>query len=470
MLDNAPAKTTEACVGNRIDLTMVPLESLSPLTRSLLGNLLNQRRIFTSEDGYSRDWRGLFELVGIPKSYYPLVKDHDNPTCYLLELWNSKSEQCKRGANLAELQNVLGCIDRWDILDDTSKMFEQDAEQYLVKEQQRATKKAQTAELQESRELTDIDIITKDDTLDHKQQYDAFILFAQEDMEFASKMVDRLEARGLNLCLKDRDILGGGTFEHQVISTLISERCRRVVVIISEAFLASPLNDFMVTFAQALQIEKKQRKVIPCVYGKCELPPHLRYTCRLDYQRSQNLYNFWDKLAASIRVTPRAAAGVEMSVASGEAMQKPLHSLTNGRSFAVTAPLPISPKVVERDESTLVVKLPTATEHEGGSSSLKKSHSFWDLFSGISQKRDKLNGSTSQLHINEISPSSSPKKAASSPLGFIRRNKQQPYAVAAASSVPSTSTLATMAVKEEKPSKPKKKWYKPIGRKVATAM
>uniref|UniRef100_A0A182WMG8 TIR domain-containing protein n=1 Tax=Anopheles minimus TaxID=112268 RepID=A0A182WMG8_9DIPT len=458
MLDK-PVKPTEVSVRNRIDLAVVPLNALNTRTRDLLAELLNHRRIFTSEDGYFRDWRGVFDVVGIPKNYLPLVSTNASPTRRLLELWQSETHQCKRDANLAELQCVLGCIDRWDILDDTSKMFEQDAEQHLIREQKRSARKLSEADAMESSTArADCDIITKDDTADHKQQYDAFILYADADVEFASKMVERLEARGMQLCLKDRDILGGSNFEHEVISRLISERCRRVVVIISKAFLESPLNDFTVTFAQALQIEKKERKVIPCVYDRCELPPHLRYTCRLDYQRSQNLYNFWDKLADSIRDAPRK---VGTEVKSREVVEP-----QKLETYSKANPIPVPKVIVE--EPTLVVKLPSVMDQESRSGSLKKSHSFWDLFSSFNHKKDKLHStSTSQLNINEIAPSTSPKNTGSSPLALMRRDKkQQPPVQGGASSAPSECPLG----QPEKPVKSKKKWYKPSSRKVATAM
>lgn len=342
-------------------------------------------------------------------------------------------------------------------------LSERDAEQFLLREQKRAAQRGRETEATESKVSADSDIITRDDTSDHKQQYDAFILFADADIEFASKMVDKLEARGLQLCLRDRDILGGSNFEHEVISRLISERCRRVVVIISKAFLASPLNDFTVTFAQALQIEQKARKVIPCVYDRCELPPHLRYTCRLDYQRSQNLYNFWDKLAESIRDTPRKV-GLEVSGRELPAPQKPpVHS----KPVELIGPPQPLPKVVV-EQPPLVVKLPSAAEQDSRTGSLKKSHSFWDIFSNFGHKKDKLNGSTSQLNLNEMAtPLPSPKKVGSSPLALIRRDKKQPPA-ASASSAPSACPLDLPPVM--KPVKSKKKWYKPGSRKLASAV
>ncbi|XP_058122791.1 myeloid differentiation primary response protein MyD88-A-like [Anopheles ziemanni] len=459
MLDNS-AKVTEAHVGSRNDLTMVPLKALSPLTRDLLGCLLDKERIFLSEAGFSRDWRGLFNLVEIPKSLYPLVKGHEKHTHFLLELWEKESHQCKVDANLAQLQNLLGCIDRWDVVDDTFELFEKDAEKFLLQEHRRTARESEPAELQDDCVPDDNDIIVVGDRARYKQQFDAFILFAQEDIDFATKMVSRLEDRGLKLCLKDRDILAGASFEHEVMSRLISERCRRLVVIISEAFLASSLNDFTVTFAQALQIERRQRKVIPCVYEKCDLPPHLKYTCRLDYQRSQNLYNFWDKLANSIRPSSAAVSIKASPVKEDPEDQAP----PKAQPIAVTAPLPIAKLAVDDDEPTLIVKLPNTAEQEGCSYSLQKSHSFWDLFSGLSQKKNRLYSSSSQVNINDITPSPSPNQTSYSLLSFIKRDSPKPNGNAASSVLSNASPG-----REKKQPKPKKKWYKSMGRKVAPA-
>lgn len=103
--------------------------------------------------------------------------------------------------------------------------------------------------------------------------------------------------------MKERDLIGG-TFEHDAILRMISERCERLIVVISPAFLASAANSFFTIFAQALGIEQKKRKIIPCMYEACKLPPALSYFFPLIYTRSGRYWNFWDKLRDSIVRTP----------------------------------------------------------------------------------------------------------------------------------------------------------------------
>lgn len=57
------------------------------------------------------------------------------------------------------------------------------------------------------------------------------------------------------LCEKSRDLLGG-TISHDAILRLIRDRCNRLIVIVSPAFLESRANTFFMTYAQALGIGK----------------------------------------------------------------------------------------------------------------------------------------------------------------------------------------------------------------------
>lgn len=58
----------------------------------------------------------------------------------------------------------------------------------------------------------------------------------------------------MQLCLKDRDLVAGITFEHEAVMKIIDERCNRVLIIISPSFLVSAANKFFLNYAQALGI------------------------------------------------------------------------------------------------------------------------------------------------------------------------------------------------------------------------
>lgn len=127
--------------------------------------------------------------------------------------------------------------------------------------------------------------------------------------------------------MKDRDLLPGVMFEHEVIGRLIEERCNRFLVILSPNFLKSSANQFLVSYAQASALgieietqilmlpeivmdlfstESRSRKIIPCIYQQCERPPSVRHLFCIDFSRASRLYNVWDKLSDSIKSPPRS--------------------------------------------------------------------------------------------------------------------------------------------------------------------
>lgn len=163
----------------------------------------------------------------------------------------------------------------------------------------------------------DNDILTQQD-LERSEKglelatYDAFVIFDDKDVEFATELIERCENIGYSLCVKDRDLLGGLSFESDAILNLLSKRCNRLIIIVSKAFLKSPMQLFITNFAQALGIEQGKRKIVPCLLEPCELPPMLKFCFRLDFYRNNKLFDFWDKLDKSLKVTSEVKSSTAM--------------------------------------------------------------------------------------------------------------------------------------------------------------
>nr|CAD7201539.1 unnamed protein product [Timema douglasi] len=280
----------------------VPLHALRSNTREVLSGLLNPLKVLPTEDGLPRDWRGLAQLAGLQGHIISMLVENRDPTNKVLEAWPESS--------FGKLQDALGHLDRWDVLDDTAAMMEKDATEYS-KLQIKANSTAPTINTEVDRQvLTVDDVIRLNKGLD-PQNYDAFLLYAEEDEEFAKEIMSQMEDKfGLKLCEKNRDLVGGLTFEHEAIMKLIAERCNRLIVVVSPSFLKSEVIKFFLTFAQALGIDQRQRKVVPCLYQRCKLPPELSYYFFLDYTRSGKLWDFWTKLRDSIQ-TPTVSPRIE---------------------------------------------------------------------------------------------------------------------------------------------------------------
>ncbi|XP_067010924.2 myeloid differentiation primary response protein MyD88 isoform X2 [Anabrus simplex] len=249
-----------------VNLYEVPVKSLQEPTKHLLATMLNPPKVIPTEDNLPRDWRGLAVLTGLSQDSVLAAAWSADPTEKVLSMWEE--------GTLGLLQDYLGQLDRWDVFDDTVQMMD--------------------------------DMLRLDQGLE-PQRYHAYLLYADEDEEFALKIVSEMETKyKLKLCLRDRDLVGGHMFEHEAIMKLISERCDRLIVIITPNFLKSEANRFLVTFAHALAIDQRRRMVIPVMYERCTLPLDLNYYFPLDYSRSGKMWNFWDKLYDSIQV-PRPA-------------------------------------------------------------------------------------------------------------------------------------------------------------------
>jgi hypothetical protein len=154
------------------NLFQTPLSALKPATKELLGVMLDSRKIIPTENGYLRfdiiakpamhennlknrfyrDWRGLAESVGLSAIQQNALnsKQDSKPTEHVLKLWQELRDP-KVPPNMGTLQDILKDLDRWDICDDVTPLFEADAERYSIVE---------TSSSQVSEKASDIDAVT----------------------------------------------------------------------------------------------------------------------------------------------------------------------------------------------------------------------------------------------------------------------------------------------------------------------
>ncbi|XP_020292829.1 myeloid differentiation primary response protein MyD88 [Pseudomyrmex gracilis] len=280
-----------------IDLSTVPLVALSVINKEVVTTMLNPKKVLPNDNGLPRDWRGFAHLLDLKGEIMSLLLSHSDPTMHIFTIL----EKNKQSITMKDFQTMMEQMDRWDIIDDTEEIFEKDAAKYLEQQQRAQVTANPINEHIEQEILTSGDVHRINQGLE-TQLYDAFLLYADEDMDFANEIVQKLETeQNLKLFLKDRDLIGG-IFEYEAMMKLISERCNRLLIVMSPNFLGSSVNKFLLNYTQALSIEKQQRKLIPIIYKKCELPIQLKYIFNLDYNR-QGLYDFWSKLHDSIQAS-----------------------------------------------------------------------------------------------------------------------------------------------------------------------
>lgn len=107
------------CLSNNvINLDDIPISALRAKSRDLLSKRLNAIKVILSEDGAPRDWRGVLNGIGLSDDVNAVQYKAD-PMKEVLELW----AQRKNNSTIGNLQRILGNIDRWDVVDDTSDFF-----------------------------------------------------------------------------------------------------------------------------------------------------------------------------------------------------------------------------------------------------------------------------------------------------------------------------------------------------------
>ncbi|XP_028158292.1 myeloid differentiation primary response protein MyD88-A [Ostrinia furnacalis] len=274
----------------------IPLSSLSYEFRTLVSNLLNTRRVITTDgpNKLPRDWRGLAFLLQISSELASSISESPDKTSRLLDIWMQRGDGT---ATLETLLDYLTQLDRYDIYDDIVELANLGR---LI-----ATPIDQSMFGNEISKINgnknDGMIITYDDRRDgFPHYYHAYVLFAQKDWEFVRELLSRMKALGYKLCTEYDIDVGYGT-QYAPVAQLISERCYRIILVYSPDFLVSPANSFYSDYAQAVGIESNKRNIIPIIYRKCTLPHHLMYYHRLVYKPDEWApYDFWEKLGQTL--------------------------------------------------------------------------------------------------------------------------------------------------------------------------
>ncbi|XP_011308982.1 myeloid differentiation primary response protein MyD88 [Fopius arisanus] len=283
-----------------VNFGCIPLIAMSPAAKNIFSTLLNPPKVLQTCDKSFRDWRGFADVLGITGDANGIITSSLDPTAAIFDILKTRKER----VTFEHLVKALEKIDRWDVLDDASDILEKDGKVYL--------ERLEKVNAPEVDAMIDSKMLTYDDVVrlesgQPMQTYDAFLLFAEEDSSFADEIIENLERRGnLRLCTRDRDLISRGErFEPEVLMELISERCTRLIVVLSPNFIKSPVNTFLMDFGQTTGLHERRRKIVPVLYQDCKIPIQMRHTVMLHYNR-MGMYNFWERFRNCIRTVSPA--------------------------------------------------------------------------------------------------------------------------------------------------------------------
>ncbi|CAG0892138.1 unnamed protein product [Cyprideis torosa] len=246
------------------------------------------------------DWRGIAECMGVSpetRHHWELIND---PVRQLLDEWPSIAPD---NATVADLIERLQDIDRFDIIDDLKSYFENDLKRWVSSEES-------------SYLSTASGLVT---SLGSRREFNAFLLFADEDREFGYEVRRYLEdEKKLTLFLLERDLVGGIRRMEEVASDVMT-RCYKFIPVLSPAyFTGNGSVERRHYIARAEQIANvgagvstRKRYIIPILYRSWpeltkQIPQSLQCLHLLDYEKAmKGGWDFWEKLAYSVKRVDR---------------------------------------------------------------------------------------------------------------------------------------------------------------------
>ena len=275
-----------------------PLWVLRPSTLAHLSDQLCRERLLPTDEGRLADWRGGAEEAGVASRHaYLKIQDAQEPFRELFK-------ELRSTMTVQQFWRVLETVDRWDVLDDCMARMVEDIRVAEVQAQAKGVDLARLPAIEvERREealtMEDLARLAKDQPL---VAYDCLVLYSEAEAVFAEEvLVPNLEAQGLQVLVRDRDLLGGA-FEHQAMLRLISERCSKLVPVFSQGFFDHDgQNSFLTTFAQHCGLEEGRKKLVPLVVGQTAIPSNLSMYHKLPYDPTNSKHKwFWEKLVKTI--------------------------------------------------------------------------------------------------------------------------------------------------------------------------
>lgn len=274
-----------------------PLRAINMSSRSILSKSLNIEQVIPSEDGYQRDYRGLAQLMEFPYNDLVTIQRSSDPTKVLLD---SYLNTVKGGrSTIKNLLLMLEAIERYDVIDDVTDSLRKDVEAYSERGRKLALFKP-------NHEMFDLTI---DDQSNEKSLYDAYICYADADIDFVAFLAKFLESPQVNLKLyiRERDPLIGN-METEGFVEVLQSRCKRMLIVLSPDFLASNECVFQSNVAQALATsERKSRMLIPVIYKGCEVPASINMLTKVDLSlgHEKRLDWIWKRLILSLAGSER---------------------------------------------------------------------------------------------------------------------------------------------------------------------
>ncbi|XP_070535480.1 myeloid differentiation primary response protein MyD88-like [Ptychodera flava] len=274
-----------------------PVRHLRQRTRNVLSRYLNVNL-------RGKDWRDVADEMEY--DYITILnweREQDPMGCFLRD-WGTKES-----STVGKLIDVLEDLGRQDVISEIKKPLDKDYN--LWRDREREGSPLQVNEVSPSQQdypvqrITDeLRGITRGDRASGPiETFDAYVCFCEEDSSIVHTMMSILEKPpyNLKLCVQFRDLVPGCP-KVTAEAELITNRCKRMIVILSPEFLGSDECDFQAKVALSYSPGARAKHVIPVMYKQCTLPPMLRHIALCDYTKKDQQEWFWERLYCALNL------------------------------------------------------------------------------------------------------------------------------------------------------------------------
>ncbi len=129
--------------------------------------------------------------------------------------------------------------------------------------------------------------------------YDVFISYNSTDLPWVrSELLPRLEKAGLRVCIDFRDFDAGAPRPTEVERAILTSR--KTVLVLTPSYLSSEWDEFGNLMLQALDPASRQRRLIPVLKEKCDLPLRLNFLWPVDFIKPVDRSLSWVQLLTTL--------------------------------------------------------------------------------------------------------------------------------------------------------------------------
>ncbi|MEP7135060.1 MAG: toll/interleukin-1 receptor domain-containing protein [Chloroflexota bacterium] len=133
-------------------------------------------------------------------------------------------------------------------------------------------------------------------------KYDVFVSYSSTNKEWVRKtFVPILEKAGLKVCDYYRDFDVGAPIVMEMERAVLESR--KTIPILSPAYLKSGWTEFESLMFQTLDAANRNRRVLPVILEKCDLPLRIKYMNCINFADPDDVDIEWERLSRALEVT-----------------------------------------------------------------------------------------------------------------------------------------------------------------------